>query len=131
MPDVERRHRDVFRKAAIAIDTDDPRVRADVRVPGAAGQASAADDMSFSSHAITHLHVRDELAGFDHIARELMSDDERWLASTPSPVVPLVDVHVGTADTGPTNPDQDLIVANGRNRNVGQLKARTGVMLYE
>ena len=62
VPDVGRRHRDVLGEAAVAVDADDLRVRADVRVARAAEQAASVDDVSFRRYAIALAHVGDELA---------------------------------------------------------------------
>ena len=103
MPDVRRRHRDVLGETAVAIDADDLRVRADVRVAGAAEQASAVDDVAFGGHAIAFAHVGDEAADLHDFAGELVADDDRRFHAPLRPRVPIVDVNVGAADAGATH----------------------------
>ena len=88
MPDVRRRHRDVLGEAAVAIDADDLRVRADVRVAGAAEQAAPVDDVSFRRHAIAFAHVGDERADLHDLAGEFVADDDRRLHASAAPTRP-------------------------------------------
>ena len=129
MPDVRRRHRDVLGEASVAIDADDLRVRADVRVAGAAEQAASVDDVSFGRHAIAFFHVGDELADLHDFAGELVADDERRLHASLRPRVPVVDVHVGAADAGAPHANQNFIVSNGRLGNVLQTESRRRPLL--
>src|SRR5688572_27397877 len=87
--------------------------------------------MSLSRHAVANLHVGDELANFDDVTGEFVSDDKRRFAAAARPFVPLVDVDVGATDPGSTHADEDFVVENGGYWDVGQLESRTGVMFHE
>ena len=118
VPDVRRGHRDVLGEASVAVDADDLRVRADVRVARAAEQATSVDDVSFGRDAVAFLHVGDEASDLHDIAGEFVSDDERRLATALRPRVPVVDVHVGAADAGAPHTDQDFVVSDPRLRDI-------------
>jgi hypothetical protein len=125
VPHVGRGHRDVFREASVAIDADDLRVRAHVRISGAAQEASAVDNMPFGSNAIAFLNVGDESSDFDYVAGEFMADDERRLAAAARPLIPVVDVHVGSANSGAANFDQNFIVSDFRLGHITQNHSRS------
>ena len=114
VPDVRRRHRDVLGEAAVAVHADDFRVRADVRVAGAAEQAASVDDVALRGHAIALVDVGDETADSHDVAGELVPDDDRRLDAPLRPVVPVVDVHVGAAHAGAPDANQDFVVADRR-----------------
>src|SRR5687768_13533034 len=87
--------------------------------------------MSLSRHAVANLHVGDELANFDDIAGEFVSDNKGRLAATARPLVPFKDVDVRATNPGSTHADEDFVVENGGYGDVGQLEPRTGVMFDE
>src|SRR4051812_26190034 len=131
MPDVGRRHRDILREAAIPIDTDDLRVWADVRVAGAAEQAPPIDDVSFRGHTIAFPDVGHQRADLHHFARELVADDERWLAAPARPRIPLVNVDVRAAAPGATPANQFFVLANRRLSDVLQCEPRSRRFFHE
>ena len=131
MPDVRRRHRDVLGEAAVAIDADDLRVRADVRVARAAEQAASVDDVSFGGHAIAFAHVGHELPDLHDVAGELVADDDRRLDASLRPRVPIVDVHVGAAHAGAPHANQHFVVADRRLGNVLEDESRTGRRFHQ
>jgi hypothetical protein len=96
-----------------------------VRVSGAAEQAAPVDDVSFRRDAIAFAHVRHERADACDVARELVPDGERRTAPILRPLVPVVDVHVGAADTGATHANQYFIVADLWDRDVAHGETRT------
>src|SRR5207248_4970177 len=118
--DVGRRHRDVFREAAVAVDANDFRVRAHVRVARAAQQATAVDDVALRRNAITFPHVGHERADVHDFTSELMTNDEWRRASSACPRVPFIDVNVGAAYTGATHVNQYFILTHRRLRDVLQ-----------
>jgi hypothetical protein len=131
MPDVRRRHRDVFRETAVAIHPDDFCERTYVRVAGAAKQASPVDNVSFSRDAVSLANVGDEGSDFDDIAGEFVADNERRPASSACPRIPIVYMNVSAADSGSANFDQNLIISDLRLGNILQLESRTGRFFYE
>src|SRR5690606_24842606 len=130
VPDVGRRHGDVLGEAAVAVDADDPRVRADVGVPGAAQRAAAADDVPLRRHPVADVDVGHQGAHLRHVAGELVADGEWRTAAPLRPGVPVVDVDVGAADAGAPDADQHLVVADLRLGNVGEREAGTCADLY-
>jgi len=88
-------------------------------------------DVPLGRDPVTDLHAFDEVADGDHIAGELVSADEWRPASPRSPRVPLVDVHVGAADTGAPYAYQDLVVADRRLRNFRQGEAASRGLLHQ
>jgi hypothetical protein len=131
VPDIRRRHRDVLGEAAVAIDADDFRVRANVCVAGAAEKTASVNDVTFGGDAITFLDVRHQAPDLGDVARELMADDKRRLASSSRPIVPVVDVDIGPADARAADADQDFVVPDLRFRNVPQNHPGSGGFLYE
>jgi hypothetical protein len=100
-------------------------------IPGTAWQAPAADDVAFRRYAIANLHVGDQLPDFGDVSGKLVPDHKRWPAASPCPVIPLVDVHIRAADARAPHANEDFVVEDLGNRDVGQLETRTGVMFYE
>ena len=68
--------------------------------------------MPFRRDAIALLYVGDEPSDLDYISSELMPDDERRLAATFRPRVPVVDVNVGSANTRATNADEYFVLTD-------------------
>src|SRR5436190_1991283 len=124
MPDVRRGHCDVFSEASVAIDADDLRVWADVRVSSSAKQTTAVDDVALGGDAISLAHVGDETADLRHFARELVSDDDWWFHAALRPRIPVVDVHVSAAHAGASYANQNFIVPDGRHGNVFENETR-------
>ena len=131
MPNVRRWHRDELGEAPIAIDANDLRVRADVRVARAAEQASSVDDVALRRHAISLVNVGDETADLDHLAGELVPDDDRRLDASLRPRIPVVDMHVGAAYARAPDANEDFVVADRRFRNVFQLETRSSRGLHK
>jgi hypothetical protein len=109
VPHIRRRHRDELGEATIAVDADDPGVRTDVGVAGAAQQASPIDDVPLGGDSVSLLHVVHESPDLYDIAGELVSHHERWFASPLRPGVPLVDVNIGAAYTRASHPNENFV----------------------
>jgi hypothetical protein len=102
-----------------------------VRVSRSTEEAATIDDVPFRCDSITGSYIGDESADFRHIACELVADNERRLASGARPRVPVVDVHVGSTDAGPSHANENFIVANPRLGNFLECEAGTGDCLDE
>ena len=89
VPHICRWHSDQLGETAIAIDAYDLRIGADVSVASAAEKASAVDDVSFRGDSVSFLDIGDEASDFDDFTGELVPNDERRLASSLRPVVPV------------------------------------------
>ena len=96
------------REAAVDVDAEDAGVRADVRLPGEALGATAADGVALGGDEIAHLHLLDPFADLHDRAAELVPDDARRVDATGGPGVPLPDVQVGAADGGGLQAELDL-----------------------
>jgi hypothetical protein len=93
-------------------------VRADVRVPRSAEEAAAVHDVPLGGHPVALAHVGHQLSGLHDVAGELVADDERRVAAALRPVVPFVDVDVGTAHPRAPHADEHLVVPNAGDRDV-------------
>jgi hypothetical protein len=131
VPDVRSGHRDVLGEATVAIDADDSRERTDVCVAGSAQQATAVHDVAFGRHTIALLHISDEAPDLDDIAGELMPHDERRLATAFCPRVPIVDVHIGAADSRASHSNQNFVLSDPRLRDILQLETGCSGFLYQ
>src|SRR5690606_8213484 len=106
----------VFGECAVDVHADAHGVRAQVRAAATAVTAVAADDVAFGRDALADLvavHCRTERGD---AADELVADGQARLDGALAPLVPQVDVQVGTADGGLFQLDQDLVRARGRHR---------------
>src|SRR6476659_2372668 len=61
---------------------------------------------------------------------KLMTDGHRHWNGFLRPVIPVVDMHVGTADRRLQHPDQHVVTADFWNRNILEPKARLGFRLH-
>src|SRR5580704_5163612 len=99
--------------------------------PGQTVAASPAHDMSFPGHDHARVKIDDMTSsGFDD-ADELMTDLHRRRNRVLSPGIPFVDMHIGTTDRRTKNTNQDVELANRRNRHFFQPKPRTTLSFYE
>ena len=72
---------------------------------GPAIAAGTAYDVSLAGYLIAHPDVAHSGAHGDHLAAELMADDERRVHSAGGPVVPRLDVQVSAANASAQHPD--------------------------
>ena len=131
VPDVRHRQGHVLGEGAVAPDTEADRVGAQVAPAGQAVAASAADDVALAAHEVARAEVGDVAPDLDDLADELVADDERRLDGPRRPRVPRLDVQVRAADAGLVHPDEDVVDADGRHRDVPKLQARAGGGLHE
>src|SRR5436309_119925 len=80
--------------------------------------ATATDDVPFAGDDLADVEVRHIGADLDDGANEFMADDERDGNGLLGPGVPLVDVQVGAADAGAQDLDEDVVDADGGERDV-------------
>jgi hypothetical protein len=78
--------------------------------------------MAFCGDAVSLLHVGDEAADLNYLARKLVADYERRLAPSLRPGVPIVDVHVCAAHSGTSNTNQNLVLTDSGLRDILQLE---------
>src|SRR6185437_3507683 len=82
--------------------------------------AKSAGDMPFSAHYLAGMKARDIGSGFDHLAHELVADDERNRNCALRPLVPFVDVYVGSTDARAQHANQNIVDPDRRPRNIFQ-----------
>ena len=116
---VKRRDHQIFGKAARTVDADARGIAAQVRTPGAAVTAVAAGDMPFAGNAIAKLKAANLLTDAHHFADVFMAHHHRHRNGLLRPLIPVVDVHVGTANRGLANFNQQIVMADFRFRHVG------------
>jgi hypothetical protein len=90
----------------------------------------AASDVSFTSHTVAHLEVAYTGAYLGNNTYILVTDSHRSLDGLLAPLVPLVDVQVGTADSSLLNLDEHIVHAYLRHGNLFHPNALHGLFLY-
>jgi len=82
--------------------------------PGAAVTAVAANDVSFAGNALPDLEVANVFADFFDVPDVFVPDDHRHGNGLLRPLVPLVNMHVGSANGGFFDANQNIVrTANG------------------
>src|SRR5665647_1091873 len=84
----------------------------------AAVAAHAAEEMAFTSHPVTHPDIGHPRSCFLHITHILMSDCHRHLNGSLRPLIPFVDMQIGTADSRLFNLYDDIVVSRFRDRHL-------------
>ena len=115
---VEGRDHQVFGEGARAVDADPYGVAAQVGATGAAVAAVAAGDVAFAGDAIADGEAAHFLADGDHLSHILVTDHHGHGYGLLGPLIPVVDVHVGAADGGLADLDQQIVVAELGSRDV-------------
>ncbi len=114
-PDDGGRDDDVVRKAAVAIDAEDLRRLAHVRLARSTVKAHATRHMTLGGHVVALRDVPDGASDRDDRPTELVSERERRLHSLRRPLIPAPDVQVGPADRRGLDPDENLVERRRRN----------------
>src|SRR5207247_4763752 len=99
---------------AIPVHADADAVGAQHAPTSQAVAAAPAHDVALGADKLADVHRLDALAHLGDLAHELVPDHERQLQGRLSPVVPCVDVQVGSADAGAQHANQDLARARLR-----------------
>ena len=97
LPDHRLRNDDELGERAVAVDAEDLRLLAHVRLPGAAVEAHAAGDVALGGDVVAADDGAHVLAGLDDGACELVPERQRRVDPSLRPVVPAEDVQVGPA----------------------------------
>ena len=87
-------------------------------------------DVSLAHHEISARKSSHVVTDSINDAGKLMTDGHRHSDGFLRPVIPVVDVHVSTADRRLQHPDQHVIAANFWNRNILQPQTRLAFGLY-
>ena len=127
--DIEGRDRQILGKAARAVDANALGVGAKMDPAGAAVAAMAADDMAFARNPFADRISPHLAADLDNVANEFVADRHRHRNGSLGPGIPVVDVDVGAADRGLADLDQNIVVADLRNRSLDHPDAFFGFEL--
>jgi hypothetical protein len=119
-PDVAHGKHEVFGESARPIDSHPLRVSAKVAAPRQAVATSSADHVALPADQFADVEVGNVGPDFDHLADELVPDHQRDRNGGLGPIVPLINVEVGAANTGEKNLHFDVIDADFRLGNVRQ-----------
>src|SRR5581483_12255303 len=122
---------DVAGEGAVAIDAEDARALAHVRVARPALEAHPAGDVALSGDVVADGDVADELPAVDDRAGELVPERERRLDPALRPLVPAVDVQVGAADARGLDLDEHLVRGRSRHRDLVEPQALLGRRLAQ
>src|SRR5215471_8954142 len=131
MPAVLLRNRYELSPCTGTIHADALCIRAKMTPSGQTIAAMSAGDVPFAHDEIAAgkaLHVITDR--INHTS-ELMTDRHRYWNGFLRPLIPVVDVHIGTADRRFQHPDQHVIAASFWNRNVLQPETRLAFGLHD
>src|SRR6185437_4188297 len=130
LPDVAHWEHDVFRKCASAIDADTVCVGAKMAASSETISAAAADNVAFAADQFAGMEVVYVGADLHDLADEFVSDDQGYRNGGAGPLVPLVDVKVGAADSGEQDADFDVINTDVRLRHILEPEATLTAGFY-
>ena len=116
---VKGRDHQILGKAARAVDAHADGVAAQVGTARAAVTAVAAGDMPFAGDAVANLKAAHFLTNPHHFADIFVTDHHRHRNGLLRPLIPVVDVHVGPANGGLADFNQQIVMADFRFRYVG------------
>ena len=116
---VKGRDHQILGKAARAVDAHADGVAAQVGTARAAVTAVAAGDMPFAGDAVANLKAAHFLTNPHHFADVFVTDHHRHRNGLLRPLIPVVDVHVGPANGGLADFNQQIVMADFRFRYVG------------
>ena len=128
-PDVGHGQRDEFGKGTRAIDAYALGGHAQVAPTGEAVAAASADHVAFAADDVAGEEVVDVGADGDDFADEFVADGHGDGNGFLRPVVPVVDVDVGSADAGVEHADEDVVNAHRGFGDVFQPKSALGPRL--
>ena len=109
--DIRFRNTKIFSKSTVTIYTYTNAVFADVLQTTATVTAVTASDMSLTGNTIAYLDVAYTRTYLGYNTYILMTDGHWGFDSLLAPLVPLVDVEVGTADGSLLDLDEDIVHA--------------------
>src|SRR5690606_37024926 len=128
---VEGRYDEILGEGALAVDADAVAVAAQVAAAGAAVAAVAAGDVSLAGDPVADLEAAHLLADADHLADVLVAHHHGHRDGFAGPFVPVVDVHVGAADGGLADADEQVVVTDLGFWHLGEPDARLVAELGE
>ena len=108
-PDIAHRQHNIFREGSIPVNADTHGVRAEVPPPGQTIATPPADYVTLAAHNIAGtkvLHIRSHL---DNLTHKFVADDQGHGNRCAGPLIPLVYVQIGSADSGTENADLHVV----------------------
>ena len=106
-------------------------MRAQVPAAGKTIAAAAADHVAFAADYFAGMKIIDVRANRHDLAHEFVPDRHGNRNGGARPIVPLINVKIGAADTGFQNPNQDVVDANGGLRYIGQPESGACIALNQ
>ena len=113
-PDIGHRQRDVLGERSGTIHAHAPCVRAQVPPSREAVAAASAHHVPFAADDFARMKIVDVRSDRDNLADELVPDRHRNGNRVARPLVPFVNVHVGAANSGVGDSNQDVVDADRR-----------------
>src|SRR5690242_5028794 len=99
--------------------------------PGETVAAAAAHDMPFAAYELAGMKVVDVGSGGDDLAHELMPDRHGNRNRRASPLIPLINVQIRSADSGVRDTNQNVIDSNRRFGYIFEPQARRILRLHQ
>ena len=124
--DVEGGQPQILRERPLLIDADTACLGVEVELARAALTRGFADQMPLAADPLAKVQVLHIAAEFDDLASEFMARHQRHRHGARRPFVPVPDMDIGAANAGLVDPDQHVILANLRHRDVIHPKAGFG-----
>ncbi len=124
VPDIGHRDAEIFGKGPRPVYADTAGFHAEVPPACQAVATVTADKMSFAGNNITGLEIMHISANLLHPSDKLMTDVHGHGNRLFRPFIPVIDVHIGTADCCFVYLYQDIVVANLGYRNLTQPETR-------
>ena len=113
-PDVGHRQRDVLGESAGAIHAHAGSMGAEMTTSGETVAASSADDVALAADDHAGLEIGDVRSDGGDLADEFVADDEGNRDGRARPVIPIVDMDIGTANACLQDADQNVVDPDGR-----------------
>src|SRR6476646_2630714 len=128
-PDIAHRQRDVLGESARTVHAHPLSVRAQMPPSSETVSAASADDVAFAAHQFAGTEIADVRPDFDNLSHELVADNHGYRNRALRPLVPLVDMEVGSTDSTEFDADQHVADSDRWFRNVFEPQARLLVPL--
>ena len=116
----------IFGKGAVTVDAHTFCILAPLAVAGPAVPAVTADDVSFTGYELADSVLCDTWPKTGNFAYILMADNDRRSDVLLAPGIPVVNMHIGTADCGFVHFDQHLTHSRPGNRHFFEYQALAG-----
>ena len=129
LPDHRRRDRCEVGEAPVAIDAENLRVLAHVRLPGAAVKAHAAGDVALRRHVVALRHSMHALPHSDDGAAQLVAQRQGGIDALGRPLIPALDMEIGAADARRLDADEHLVCCRCGNGELVQDEPLLGIPL--